>query len=119
MDLYHQFYHQNQWVKEWLPNQSNWFEPIPEHEIQSHWLKPIFELGGFGKWGDWWNQRIQRFTIWWWRRKFRKQGFPMQHFDHDLRATSGESKYHPFDYQRSILAKYQHQIDQFKAMELQ
>ena len=63
---------------------------------------------GFG--GHVINLGLRRLTVWWWRQKLRLRGFPMQFFEHDFRATRGESKNHPNDHQRYILAAFHQRL---------
>ncbi|MEZ5038818.1 MAG: hypothetical protein R2828_02970 [Saprospiraceae bacterium] len=110
------FYEKNKWAKEFFPNcdPSKYLqEPLlDEHNL----LKRIFETLFHGQWGNWVNQNIQKITVSWWRKKFERRGFEMAFFDKDLRATTGESKYHPNDYQRTILSAYEERLRHYQVM---
>lgn len=105
------FYEANRWVRAYFPNH----DPVlalngrisERHSRLKLWMEWLFS----GKWGNSVNHALRRLTVWWWRRKFQRSGFPMQHFDHDLRATPGESKNHPNDHQRVILAAFRKRIE--------
>jgi len=106
------FYHSNAWVYRFLPNQR------PEKLNGSMadckgWLKQLCEQLLGGKWGDGCNRVFKKMTMRRWRRKYAKQGYPMEYFDHDFRATTGESKNHPFDYQRHVLERYRDRVQSF------
>src|SRR5690606_10713386 len=109
-------YSNNEWTREYLPNQKNWFRNLLPDKAPGQTLKKAIERLWAGQWGNWCDQLLQKVTTRWWKRKFRLQGFPMEYFEHDLRATPGESKYHPFDYQRKIMDSYQRKIESFEAL---
>lgn len=104
------FYDANDWVQAYFPN----YNPLhklngavmEEHSRFKYWIERLFA----GKWANGFNQALRRFTVWWWRHKLKLYGFPMQYFNHDFRATRGESKNHPNDHQRYILAAFQQRI---------
>jgi len=110
-DMYDQFLQKNEWISHFLPNQKGWFRNLSPLTPSGQFLKKWIERLWAGQWGNWCDALLQKITIRWWRRKFRRQGFPMEYFEKDLRATSGESKYHPFDYQRKILNVYRSKIE--------
>ena len=108
------FYQQNDWAKRFFPN----CNPIDKLDLpisQHHSLVKRGIEGLFGgQWGQWVNQNIRKLTVNWWRQKFRRSGFEMDYFDKDLRATTGESKYHPNDYQRHILGAYEERLKKYR-----
>ena len=108
------FYQKNKWAKRFFPNYDAEVlleEPLLE---RNGLLKRIVEGVFYGSFGNWVNDNIQKFTVNWWRNKFRRNGFEMNYFDRDLRATTGESKYHPNDYQRQILGAYEERLKNYQ-----
>lgn len=105
----------NQWINRVLPNSSE-FPLIFPQPAKKHLIKSVLELGFAGKWGTFINRQLMLLTVRWWRQKFRRQGFPMQYFDLDLRSTLGESKYHPDDYQRRILNAHKERVEAFESV---
>ncbi len=107
------FFTKNNWAREFFPNT----DPRQKLEVQlqerNGWLKRSTEFLFGGQWGQRMNQKIRRSTVSWWREKFRRQGYQMDQFDKDLRATNGESKYHPNDYQHRILQAYRERLEHF------
>jgi len=107
------FYQQNDWAKRFFPN-CNPIDKLDPLISQHHSLVKRGIEGLFGgQWGQWVNQNIRKLTVNWWRQKFRRSGFEMDYFDKDLRATTGESKYHPNDYQRHILGAYEERLKKY------
>lgn len=107
------FYQQNDWAKHFFPN-CNPIDKLDPPISQRHSLVKRGIEGLFGgEWGQWVNQNIRKLTVSWWRQKFRRSGFEMDYFDRDLRATTGESKYHPNDYQRHILSAYEERLKKY------
>ncbi len=106
------FFRDNWWVGHFLPNQ-----PAPKNYRQvddrKSTGKQVAEALFQGAWGAYWNRVFKSFTTRRWRRKFKKQGYPMEYFDHDFRSTEGESKNHPFDYQRKVLKAYRERMEAF------
>jgi hypothetical protein len=109
-EAHREFFSKNNWIADYFPN-------FPLHEKREALLsdkrspaKRLLEFIFAGRWGDMADAALRRITVSWWRFKFRRSGFPMEHFEHDLRATSGESKYHPYDYQRAILSAYRERV---------
>ena len=100
------FLAENQWMFSFFPN----FDParILKSEIRDRRprAKKLVESLLGGRVGSALNKGLYALTVRWWRWKFRRSGFPMENFDRDLRSTPGESKYHPHDYQRSILQRW-------------
>ena len=114
--VYRQFQLQNAWTMEFLPNQQEWFKNLTPPPHSNQIMKKTIEWLLGGRWGNWCDRLVHKITISWWRMKFRSQGFPMEYFDLDLRSTKGESKYHPFDYQRKILESYQSRVTAFESL---
>lgn len=104
---------QNQWLKQFFPNAPSVFLSANVKELNSR-LKKFGEFFFTGHWGDWCNAALRSFTVRRWSKKFERRHFPMQYFENDLRATSGESKYHPNDYQRRILKAYRKKVERFE-----
>lgn len=104
------FYEANEWVASFFPNYDPSRNLDGRIEEKSSMLKRGMESLLSGWWASSFNQALCGFTIWWWRQKLKWNGFPMQYFDHDFRATKGESKNHPNDKQRFILAAFQQRI---------
>lgn len=108
------FYEANAWLKACFPN----WNPLQKLEapiLEEHsLLKLCIERFFSGRWGAALDHALRRLTIWWWRNKLRLHGFPMQYFDHDFRATKGESKNHPNDHQRLILAAFRRRIQAYE-----
>ncbi len=97
------FWSANSWVASFFPNVDfDALGRLPAPDIRPL-FKRLLEVPFSKSVGHWVNDSLYHLTVNWWRFKFRKSGFPMEHFDSDLRSTRGESKYHPGDYQRSIL----------------
>jgi len=107
------FYQKNAWAKDFFPNCNpvdKLATPLPHrHTLLKRTLESLFG----GQWGQWVNQNIRKLTVKWWRQKFRRSGFEMDYFERDLRATTGESKYHPNDYQRHILSAYEDRLKKY------
>jgi len=104
------FFRANEWLQLYFPNcdpnlQLNGHIP-EQHSRLKRWAERLLS----GKWANGLDHLLRRFTVWWWRHKLKLRGFPMQYFDHDFRATRGESKNHPNDHQRFILAAFQQRI---------
>ena len=100
------FFDRNAWLKDFLPNAYPAIHLNGEINNRRSTLKRITEGLFPGKWGDAFNRFFLRLTIWWWRKKFKARGYPMEFFAQDFRSTTGESKNHPNDYQRRILRAY-------------
>ena len=100
------FWFDNQWMFSFFPNFDRARLLGVDIEDRSPRIKKLCEIVLGGKIGNWINAGLFSLTVNWWRWKFRQHGFPMEYFDRDLRSTRGESKYHPNDYQRSILQKW-------------
>ena len=113
-DSYSEFFQRNSWIRDYFPNhdlQEKLKAPMAGKQSA---VKRLVETLIFGKLSHYLNNGLRHLTVWWWRNKFRWQGFPMQYFDQDLRSTRGESKYHPHDYQRLILASYWKRVRMFE-----
>ncbi len=107
------FFTANQWARKFFPNTDPQDKLQVEWQERNSWLKRSVEFLFGGVWGQQLNQRIRHSTVRWWREKFRRQGYQMDQFEKDLRATDGESKYHPNDYQHRILQAYQERLEHF------
>ncbi len=118
LDMHKAFYRANPWVKSYFPNCNPLQQLAAPVEERPSLAKRLGELSFYKRWGHWANDGLHRLTIWWWRHKFSWKGFPMEHFDQDLRATPGESKYHPDDYQRHILKAYRQRLQEFEQLGL-
>jgi hypothetical protein len=113
-ESYRAFFQRNNWIREFFPNydlQDKLKRPIYRKQT---WIKRLFEALFNGLGSPYLNNSLRAITVWWWRNKFRWQGVSLQHFDQDLRSTAGESKYHPNDYQRIILASYWKRVRLFE-----
>ncbi|MBX2873072.1 MAG: hypothetical protein KTR30_13250 [Saprospiraceae bacterium] len=109
------FFTHNHWAREFFPNAYPEQKLAIELQERIGWLKRSIEFAFGVQWGRRINQRIRRSTVRWWREKFRRQGYQMDQFEKDLRATNGESKYHPNDYQHRILQAYQERLERFSS----
>lgn len=107
------FFTENSWAAKFFPNTDPQEKLAAEIQEKVGWLKRGAEFLFGGSWGQGVNQRIRRSTVSWWREKFRRQGYQMDQFEKDLRATNGESKYHPNDYQHRILRAYRERLQRF------
>lgn len=99
------------WIQRLFPNCKKASYDIQTRKIL---LKRLFEAFFYGNIGHVSNLLLHQITTHWWKFKFRRAGYPMEYFDKDLRSTSGESKYHPNDYQRRILSKLDYKISTFE-----
>lgn len=109
------FFAENSWATKFFPNTNPQEKLAADIQEKVGWLKRSVEFLFGGKLGQRFNQRIRRSTVSWWREKFRRQGYQMDQFDKDLRATNGESKYHPNDYQHRILQAYGERLERFSS----
>ncbi|HMQ60546.1 MAG TPA: hypothetical protein PKE06_07760 [Flavilitoribacter sp.] len=100
------FFDRNAWLNDFLPNAYPEIHLNGEINNRRSGFKRMTEGLFPGKWGDAINRFFLRLTIWWWRKKFKARGYPMEFFAQDFRSTTGESKNHPNDYQRRILRAY-------------
>jgi len=111
---FNSFFQQNNWASTYFPNADPKQKLSQELQERRGILKRGLEFIFRGGWGQWINQSIRRSTVSWWREKFRRQGYQMDQFEKDLRATNGESKYHPNDYQHQILQAYEERLERFR-----
>lgn len=107
------FFTENKWAAKFFPNTDPQQKLTTDLQERAGWMKKGLEFIFGGGWGQRVNQRIRRSTVSWWREKFRRQGYQMDQFEKDLRATDGESKYHPNDYQHRILQAYRERLERF------
>lgn len=107
-----QFFDKNRWLVHYLPNGYADINLNGSISNRTSWLKKLGEWCFTGRWGNWLNRQLLNLTMWWWRRKFKGQGYPMQYFNNDFRSTPGESKNHPNDYQRHIMNTYDKKVNE-------
>lgn len=104
------FFDCNAWLGDYFPNSYPQIKLNGQINNHRSRLKALTESLFPSKFGDWINRFLLKITMWWWQKKFRAKGYPMQFFDHDFRSTPGESKNHPNDYQRRVLAAYHEKL---------
>ncbi|GJM32586.1 MAG: hypothetical protein DHS20C18_15870 [Saprospiraceae bacterium] len=105
-----QFFDKNRWLTEYLPNSYPEIKLNGQVDNKRTWIKKIGEYFFAGQWGNWVNLFLLKFTLWWWRIKFKGKGYPMQYFNTDFRSTPGESKNHPNDYQRRVMNEFDQKV---------
>lgn len=112
------FFEQNNWILKYFPN-LNWSEKIKTILVpKKYYIKKALETLLGGKFGNYINQWLYEFTTNWWKKKFKKNEYSKDYFDHDVRTTPGESKYHPNDYQPLILSAFNERMDAYQAGEM-
>lgn len=113
-EWYEAFYHSNGWVRDFYPH----FPPRPNDDTTPHkrgFFKTAAEWMLKGRFGDWLDIQAMRFTVKYWRRKFRH--FDDRTFDGALKSRRYVSKHHPLYFQKSVLEEYIKLIENFEIRE--
>ncbi len=104
------FGNSNAWVRRYLPH----FPPRSLENTPRHsrgFFKKTAEWLLAARPGRWLDAGSMRFTVAYWRRKFRT--FDDRTFDTALRSRRYVSKHHPLYFQKTILEKYTRRLEEF------
>ena len=109
---FHEFYEQNNWVSDYLPNKSL-------HERLSNLdrvIKPLFskltERSLNNKLGDYIDSLFLRITYKKWKVKFKE--FEQDQFNIALKSTKNVSKHHPLNFQRRVIERLNEKYDEYQ-----
>ncbi len=99
--VYRQLMQENNWVKDFLPN-----DYIPFYSIRTsdrkarffRWLELPFTI-----YGNALNRMLMKLTDRKWRRKWEKKNYPKEDYDLAFKTTLYQSKNHPTNYQKKTL----------------
>lgn len=106
-DWYQRFADANGWTRDFLPN----FPWRPDAAVAQHRrgvFKKVLEGVLGGRLGAWLDQKAMRFTVSYWRRKFRH--FDDRTFDGALRSRQYVSKHHPLYFQQKVMNAYTERV---------
>jgi hypothetical protein len=109
--LIKELYSANSWVADYYKNYPQRTYEIPGQK-RGKWLKRSLEwlLSGFI--GNRLDLMAMRFTITYWKRKYRKDTRNL--FDNSFRFGRKEAKYHPGDFQTRILDEFNKKVISFE-----
>lgn len=65
-----------------------------------------------GSFGSWLDKKAMRFTVGFWKRKFRH--LDSSSFDLALKSRRGVSKHHPLHFQEKVLARLEENLNALK-----
>ena len=109
---FHEFYEQNKWVTNYLPNKSL-SEGLTKMSLVK---KPLFtkflERILNTKVGDWLDSLFLKITYKKWKVKFHK--LEDKHFNIALKSTKNVSKHHPLNFQRKVIERLNEKYDELK-----
>lgn len=109
---FHDFYEQNKWVNNYLPNKSL-SEGLTKMSLVK---KPLFtkfiESILNTKLGDWLDTLFLKITYKKWKVKFNK--LDDKHFNIALKSTKNVSKHHPLNFQRKVIERLNDKYDELK-----
>ena len=110
-DVFHLFYHSNQWFRNYLPN----FPPrdtLSVPESKSRGIKKLLELILSSKLGEKLDQYFMKKTLSFWQQKFRE--LSPEEYDIALKSRTYVSKHHPQNFQLQVLSKHAECIREFE-----
>lgn len=99
----------NGWVEAYYPG---WGALAGNQSLPAAAKPGLLERMLRGGLGEWLDRRAFRFTVWFWKRKFRD--FDETSFDLHLRSRKNVSKHHPNGFQTRVLQAYQEKIQNFE-----
>lgn len=106
---YEAFCQANQWAWSDFPN----LRQRPNEQTTSghpSFFKKSLEIILNSPPGNWLDLLAMRFTVWFWRKKFRN--LSELHFDHALKSRRYVSKHHPLQFQKKVLDAFAERLEQ-------
>ncbi len=103
-DLYDGFCRQNTWAWQYYPHfpyRSTEDVPVQERGLFKKGLEKLLA----GKPGTWLDQKLQRVTVRFWKKKFRH--LDSEQFELALKSRRGVSKHHPRHFQEKVLERFE------------
>lgn len=109
---FHDFYKQNKWVENYLPNKKISEDLSTLNQVK----KPLFTRFIEGilntKIGDWLDSFFLKITYKKWKLKF--NNLEDKHFKIALKSTKNISKHHPLNFQRKVIERLNDKYDELK-----
>lgn len=109
---FHDFYEQNKWVENYLPNKKISEDLSTLNQVK----KPLFTRFIEGilntKIGDWLDSFFLKITYKKWKLKFNK--LEDKHFNIALKSTKNVSKHHPSNFQLKVIERLNDKYDELK-----
>lgn len=112
LEAYADFCRSNAWVRQYYPH----FPPRSTGGVPPQTrglIKKTLEWVLFGAVGSWLDRKAMRFTVGFWKKKFRDM--ENSTFDLALKSRRGVSKHHPLHFQQKVLARYEGYLKELRA----
>jgi hypothetical protein len=100
-----QFYKENDWVKEFLPNHPGLINHTYLLKNKKQLIKKTIEGIASLLFPGKFNVFLMKITDWKWKRKWRRAGYPEDEYDSAFMTRLHISKNHPVDFEKKVLAK--------------
>lgn len=105
------FYRSNEWVREYykdFPQKELPHEVKPEEGAAKKVMERLLTILG----GNWLDLLAMKFTVWYWRRKYRNNKRNL--LEKSFRLSRSEAKYHPGDFQNKVMEEFRKRLSSFE-----
>lgn len=109
---FHEFYEQNKWVSEFLPNKSFHDRLTSLDPVKKPVFSKLTERSLNNKLGDYIDSLFLRITYRKWKVKFKE--FEQDQFNIALKSTKNVSKHHPLNFQRRVIERLNEKYDEYQ-----
>ena len=109
---FHDFYEQNKWVKNYLPNKTISEDLSTLNQVKKPLFTRLIEVILNTRIGDWLDSFFLKITYKKWKLKFNK--LEDKHFKIALKSTKNVSKHHPLNFQRKVIERLNDKYDELK-----